>query len=252
MRSELGPLSDIQQFIVEKSIEAKDEVGVDWFTIDGQYPQKNCPYGIESKDLGYCGTMVPNDKLPKSVRNVNEKLVPVFKAYGYRGFYSSEIRDGVLIDSTARRPSPPGELYEEWWLNITEIIIEGARGRVVEIEPSAKYAFELILYSEFAAHHWLAVQFPKEIERFVKLYNHCILKGVNWIVPTDAKLVQVGAVLGFGDTIEEAVNQGLEHAEQVKGDQLNVKKDAIPKLYEALRESAANGNYFGESEIPDK
>lgn len=252
LRDELGPLADIQEFIVEKSIKAKDEIGIDWFTVDGAYPEFVCPLGFEAKDLGYIGTTMPNEKLPPPVQKVNAALASVFKAYGYRGFYSSEIRDDVLIDSTARVPSPPGELYQEWWDNITEIIIEGARGRVVEIKPSAKYAFELILYSEFAANNWLAVEFPKTIERFVKLYNHCVIKGANWIVPTDAKLVQVGAVLGFGETIEAAIRQALGHAEQVKGDQLGVKKDSIPKLLEVLKESAANGNYFGESPIPEK
>jgi hypothetical protein len=255
LRTDLGPLAKIQEFIVEWPIETAGEVGWDQYTVHGQYPKTAC-FGFEQKDVAYCGAIVPYADLPKEVQEVNRKMSPAFKSYGYQGFYSSEIRIGkdgksYLIDHTARTPEPPGMVYLEWFKNLANIIWSAANGELLEPEPTAKYAAELILYAENAAADWFCVQYPDKVAPFVKLYNE-YRDGQHWIVPTDAKLVQIGGVLGFGDTIKEAFDQAIDHADQVQGDGLEVKKDSIPKLLETIRDSAKQGIGFGDSPIPEK
>lgn len=249
----LGPVSDIYEFIVEDDIPDSQEYGYDGFNIDGQWPKTAC-FGFEQKDQLYCGTVLPYDKLPKGAQTVNEALSPLFKKYGYRGFYSSEIREKVgkayLIDSTARNPVPPGECYLEWWDNYAEILWEGAGGNLVDIKPCAPYVFEFILYAEQAAKHWQAVKYPREMAKFVKLFNHTRINGTDWIVPTKSRLVQIGGVLGFGQTMQEAHDQAVEHADQVEGDSVEILTESVPKLWETIRAGAKNGIYFGDSPIP--
>lgn len=198
---------------------------------------------------------MPYSDLPEGVREVNSKLSQVFSAYDYRSFYSSEIRIGEdkkphLIDSTCRCPSPVSEIYQELFKNLGEILWEGAAGNCVDFEPTAKYAFELLLYSEWARDHWEAIHIPPEAKQWTKLFNQCQRRKTRWIIPSESKLIQVGAVIGLGNTIEEAIKTALKHADMVKGTELEVKKDTIPKLLRTLQESKKNGMTLGDSPIP--
>jgi hypothetical protein len=250
LQHDLGPLADEQEFIVEKKIKSPVENGGDFIIVDGKSPDIGF-VGIESKDCGYIMAAIPYSEIAPQVRNVNDKLAAIFKAYGYRGFYSSEIRKDVLIDSTTRCPSPPIECMQEMIVNLCEVIVNGASGVLIQLEIEKPYGFEFMLYSDFATEDPLAVEYPAEIARNVKLYNSLRRKGLDWVMPTDGKLVQIGAVTGFGDTIKEAEDQAQEHAEMVKGDGISVKPDLIPKLNQQLRESVKRGVSFGKSPIPD-
>lgn len=255
LQNDMGPMVDDQEFIVEEHIDTTGEVGYDGFNINGEFPPQ-AAMGYELKDRAYLGVMLPYDKLPKPVLKVNEGLKPALKAYGCKGFISTEIRTkddkAYCVDMTMRLPSPPGAAYQEWWTNISEILWGGANGRIVPIKYEYTYAFVILLVSEFAANNWLNVQYPKEIARYVKLYNKTVIKGQVSIVPTDAKLVQIGEVLGFGNTIEEAAKQALSNAEQIVADGIKVDKESIGALFKTVKESIEQGVYFGDSEIPDK
>src|SRR5206468_673120 len=121
----LGATKDITEFVVESPIKAKSEVGYDGFTIDGRYPQMAL-MGVEVKDQGYIGEVIPYASLPRPVSFVNRVLAPLFRDLTYRGFFSSEIRianDGTpyLIDPCCRMASPPGELYQYLIENLAEV-----------------------------------------------------------------------------------------------------------------------------------
>lgn len=257
IEGEEGPLADILEWIVEDTIPTFAEVGYDGYTINGKFPQKNALFGIEAKDLGYIGAVVPYSDLPEGVREVNSKLAQVFEAYNYRSFYSSEIRIGedkkpYLIDSTCRCPSPVSEVYQELFKNLGDILWEGADGNCIDFEPTAKYAFELLLYAEWARDHWEAIHIPEKAKQWTKLFNQCEIKKTRWVIPSESKLIQVGAVIGLGNTIEEAIKTALKNAEAVEGTELEVKKDTIPKLLKTLQESKKNGMSLGNSPIPDE
>jgi len=133
----LGPCADFIQFLVESPIPDATEIGYDGWCIDGVFPQTNCLTGIEIKDCGYAGAIIDRyDKLPVQVKHVNEKLAPVFKFFGYRGFWSDEIRipaDGTpyLIDPTCRAASPPSQLFMEMYSNWQDILVNCAQGIVI-------------------------------------------------------------------------------------------------------------------------
>lgn len=257
MERDLGPLADEQEFIVEKKIPTKIEVGIDAYNIDGKWPA-HVITGIEKKDCGYLSVKVPYVDLPDSVKTCSNAIAQALKIYKFRGNYHSEIRvdkDGKpnLIDETLRIGSPPGELMQEQINNWPEIFRQGADGNLVDIEVDAErlYGFSFVLYSEFAADEWLGVEYPKEIAHNVKLYNSLRRKGIDWVVPNEDKLIAVGAVTGFGRDINTAILNAKENAEQVKGDKLEVKTDLIPQMLDLLRENKKNGITFGDSEIPD-
>jgi phosphoribosylamine-glycine ligase len=252
----LGPLADEQEWVVEHEIKTKLETGGDSYNVRGKWPQTSC-FGIEKKDCGYVLAVVPTDELPEVVQSVHNALSPAFEQYDYRGFYSSEIRCGedgqnYLIDNTNRYASPPGEIMQEMITNLPQIIEAGARGQLVDMKCRHKYACELILYSDFSPDEWQAVQYPESIAHCVKLYNCLQRNGTMFVTPVDAKLQQIGAVSGFGDTIKEAMTAASENAKLVKGDRIEVKDDLIPSLLGSLHEAKKNGIQFGDSVIPDE
>lgn len=255
MQHDMGPMGQDQEFIVEQPIKTAGEVGYDGLNVDGEFPNR-AVMGYEKKDELYAGIWMDYEQLPDAVKEVNEKWKPALKAYGCRGFLSTEIRIGEKdkkaypVDMTMRLPSPPGAAYQLWISNIAEVIYEAAHGRICELKFSHKYAFVILLYSEFAAKDWLNVQYPKEISDYVRLYNKTIIKGDIFIVPTSAKLVQIGEVLGFADSLKEAAAMAYKNAEQVVGDGINVKRDSIPALFKTIKESVDSGVWFGGEEIP--
>jgi hypothetical protein len=223
-----GAKKDQIEFVVEEPIDAKTEVGFDGFTIDGRYPSQAL-YGVEKKDAGYVGEVVPYLGLPESVRSVNAKLSPLFRQLNYRGFWSSEIRvtdDGVpyLIDPCCRMASPPGELYQYLVENLAEIIWNGSKGNLVEPIYRNKYGAQLVLKSGWAEQHWQPVEFPPEIADQVKLHYETVIDGRHYYVPQQIEMPEIGSVVAGGHTREEAMANVIAAAEQIKG--YDIKFDA--------------------------
>lgn len=236
---ELGPLADTQEFVIETPVETDVEVGYDGWNIDGEFP-KTALVGVEKKDACYFGQMKPYASLPEGVREVNRKLAPIMKGYGYRGFFSTEIRVGkdkkpYLIDITARHASPAGESILELVENISEIIEAGAHGKLVEIKPKAKYVAQAMLCSDFAQKNWLPVSIPDEIREHVHLYHSCRAGELEYVVPMDLDMSQIGSVTAAGATPEAAIKLCKEYADQIEAFGL---KDSCDKLGEAAQELA--------------
>jgi hypothetical protein len=122
----LGAMKDIKEFVVEDAYNDAVETGMDFYTVDGQYPSRTL-VGIEVKDLGYIGKIMDYDKISPKLTDYNTKMSETFKNYGYRGFFSTEIRISkdkppYMLDFCARAGSPPSELYQLMYKNLAEII----------------------------------------------------------------------------------------------------------------------------------
>jgi hypothetical protein len=216
----LGAHKKIMEFVVEAAINDAVEIGYDGYTVDGKFPQMALA-GVEAKCKAYVGRTMRYRDLPKQVRAVNDKLAPALKKYGYRGFLSTEIRctdDGAyLIDPCSRMGSPPGELYQVMIKNLAQILWEGADGIVLEPEYAAKCGAMVLLQSEWAEENWQHVSLPESIRDYVKLHNATVIEGEYYVVPHADRRQQIGAVIGMGDTVQAAIEQCKERAEQVEG-----------------------------------
>ena len=237
----LGAKAKIMEFIVEEEIPDAVEVGYDGYTIDGKFP-KNAMFGIEIKDKGLVMKTLPYAALPDEVRSVNDKLAPTFREFGYRGFFSSEIRitkdhTPYVIDPCARMGSPPGELFQLMVRNWADIVWEGSMGTVVEPVFDAKWGAELLLLSSWADKNWQPVEFPKSIREHVKLRNLTIIDGKYYVVPQAVGLPEIGAVVATGDSMQAAIDEVRRLAAKVEGhyietvpDSLDEAKDQFDKL----------------------
>ena len=237
----LGAFKHIIEFTVERSLPDRVEVGTDCWAItddDGicHYPE-HLISGIEIKDVGYASIFRKYDEVPEPVTRFNERMKPVFAAYGWRGFMSTEVRigkdmDPYMIDLCARAPSPPNELYQEQYSNLAECIWCGANGIVIEPEATAKFGAEIMLHSRWADKGWQPISFPPELRDMVKLRNATCIDGVYYAIPQDIGLSEIGAVIGLGDTLKEALDNAVENAQQVEGYHLDIKFSAIDSIKE--------------------
>lgn len=242
----LGAKKTIIEFIVEDSIEPAVEFGYDGFTIDGQWPVRTF-FGLERKDLGFIGKVIEYDYFPAVMKHPNTMLEPFFAQNKYRGWYSSELRitdkdTAYLIDPCCRAASPPHEIYLEIFDNWPEIVWNGSAGEMTEPNATAQYGVCAMIHSAWATKNWLPVRFPESIRRFVKLRNHCRIDGVDYFVPQpDSDLPEIGAVVGLGNTLEEAKQHLLDNAAQVEGYDLDIKTDCIESAEEEIEEAKQYG-----------
>lgn len=210
-----------QRFVVEAALPDCVEIGYDGFTIDGQYPEQSL-IGIEIKDKGYVGRMMPYDKMPKQVTEFNKRIAPTLKKYKCRNFFSTELRvnrqgRAYILDPCVRAGNPPCSTELEFYDNLGEIIWEGAHGRVVTPTSKYQWAAQIQISSDWLDVNRLTVQFPEHLRSQVKLLNAAKLQGQYYIIPQGHKLKSVGAVVGAGNTMEEAIKQAKKVANEVKG-----------------------------------
>jgi len=237
----LGGASTIQEFICEDQIDAITEEGYDGWCIDGQFP-KTAIVGCEIKDCGSASVVKPYMQLPKAVRDTNDKLSPILKEYGYRGFWSTEIRktkdNFYQVDFTCRAASPCGENIQELVTNLGEIIDAGSQGVIVEPQTKDRYAVQAMISSGFAQDNWLPVSIPPEIRSQFKLYHCCSIQGQEFIVPTSVDMEECGTCVATGKTIDEAIKKCEEYAKQIEGYQIHVNVGALDQAKVELNKAA--------------
>jgi len=252
----IGAFKHTIEFTVEDALNDCVEVGTDcWAITDDNgichYPEHTIS-GIEIKDCGFLSIFKKYKDIPEVVTRFNERMKPVFAAYNWRGFMSTEVRIGkdmkpYMVDLCGRAPSPPNELYQEQYANLADVIWAGANGIVIEPEATAKYGCEIMLHSSWADKGWQSISFPPELRDRVKLRNATCIDGVYYAIPQSCGLPEVGAVIGLGETSEEAIEDAKANAEQVTGYYLEAKMGAIDSMKEECEKLDKLGlNMFDE------
>lgn len=251
----LGAKKDIYRFVVEAGINDSVEIGYDGWTVDGEYPSPVMT-AYEIKDLGMIGTVKEYAELPDPVKVVNAKLAPWFKRHRYRGFFASELRVGhdevpFLIDPCCRCGTPSNELLQEFFSNWPEIWWGAAEGEVIAPVQEWKFGVIAMIHSAWSNHNWQAIEVPDEARQWVKLRNHTMIEGRDYVVPTSVGLPEIGAVVGVGQTMAEAIEHLGKNAELVEGYDVDVKLDAITTALDVVQEGEKFGIHFSDESLPN-
>jgi hypothetical protein len=243
---QLGAWKEELEFVVEEELKDKFEGGVDAWCIDGFFPQ-NVLCGREIKDKSYVGVFGEYAKIPEPLTHFDKIMAPIFRNYGYRGFYSTEVRMGkdkipYMIDGCFRAPSPPNELYQAFFSNLSEIVWQGANGICCEPETQYKWGAELIVYSQWATKNWQPISVPKEYEPYLKVKNAVKINGVLYSMPQSGdELDAIGAVVGCGNTMGEAIEMVTEVAKSVEGYYIDVKPDSLQEAQQEIDQAIEMG-----------
>lgn len=251
-----GPLKEQITFYVFDKIDTEIEDGVDSYCIDGQWPELVLK-GMEAKDRAYLGTMQKFTDVPKEVRIVNEQFGPILGKYGYRGFFSTEVRitkdgESYFIDPTSRCGSPPSQIQAELFGNYGEIIWKGANGELVEPDPTAKFGVQAAISIDGDRADWNSIVFPEELDRWVKC-GFCCKPDERTVFPpiTEYNTSELGYLCAIGDTIDEAIKH-LRHNKDLLPDgvkcEFNSLADLLAEVHAAEEE---HDMQFTDQTVPD-
>jgi hypothetical protein len=249
-----GSVKNVIPFLVEDPVDTDIEVGYDGFCVDGQFPSLGIQ-GYEIKDKCLIASVQKYEDLPEEITIVNQVLSPVLRDFRYRNFWSTEIRvkDGnsYLIDPCCRCPSPCTEIQMEIWENLGGILWAGAGGELVEPVAAAKFGVEAIIDHNGDEHFWRNLEVPDSVRRWVKLYNVCHPGPIYAIPPFPTSCDAIGAIVGIGDTIQEAIDQLAEHVEVLKDQPITVKFESLREGLEVIQEAEKKGLEFSEQPVPE-
>lgn len=232
LRHNLGWDSETAEFLVEKPIRPAIEYGYDGSFNGHAYPNKTT-FGIEIKDTSYGCVVVDYERLPKPVKEYNEKFKPILESYDYRGFIGNEIRhqikgEAFLIDIYCRQGQPPTSLQIRLIDNFGQFAFDTALGRNVNMQYKFKYGVQLVIKSDWARTEPQAIYFPPEFADFISIKNLAIKDGVWYYVPqTGCEMEEIGACIGMGETFKEAKKQCIKIAESIKGYGIKINMDAL-------------------------
>lgn len=248
-----GAVKDQITFLVDDPIVTDLEDGWDGYCVDGQFPD-TAVQGIEIKDKSYLGSVLPYKEMPKELTVCNQALADALKEVRYRNLFSTEVRikDGVsyLTDPCCRQASPAGECLLELIDNFSDVVWFGAEGELVQPEFGAKFAAEAMIYHDGDPEHWRAIEVPEKVRRWVKLYRACQPDDLYQIVPSQPHIEEIGAVVGLGDTIEEAVEAVKEHVGWLGEQHISVKTKSLYEALEEIHKAEKQGIEFTGQTVP--
>jgi hypothetical protein len=245
LRTEYGMFQKEERFIIETPIDDAVEYGFDGLCIDGKFTKKTV-FGVEIKDTAYLCKSVDYKDLPKAVLDANEKLSPIMASYGYRGWYSNEMRsisknEAILTDITGRFASPPTSLFMEMTENFGQYIWDVANGDIPEVKFKYKYGCQLIISCGWAKKEPVAITFPKEYSNNVRIKNLSIVDDVYWFLPQPDEMMQIGYVLGWGNTKQQCFEMAKKVAKEVKGFDIKINISALDEAEQELGKLAKMG-----------
>jgi hypothetical protein len=251
LRLQFAALAEQMEFVVEDEIPDAIETGTDNLMIHG-IPLFPMTIGYEIKDAAYFAKVVHlSDGLPEMLYAPLRAMAEFLKDKDYSNFFSTEMRitkDGqcFLNDATCRMPSPVGEIHLELWKNISQLMYEDAGGEAKVIpDPTAKYAVELFMKSKYAKKDWLAVDYPEKVANRVKLFLPCRIDGTIYAIPDkDHESEDFAAVVGLGNTLQEAEDDVRRIADMVKAPGVYYDDSVFDKAKEQIEEGEKLGIKF--------
>lgn len=246
LESNFGPVAEYREFVVEDHLPDTLDLAIDTYSIDGKYPSKSL-LGNEVKDQGYIGIVKDWKQMPPKLVDIYETIGPTLKEYEYRNFVAFESRVGkdqtFLGDPCMRTGSPIFELELNMMKNLPEILWEGADGKLIEPEYRGKYGFEILLQSPWVDEHPLLVEFPSEYRDKIKFRYATQFPDGLWIMPQKAG-PYFGAIVTYGDSIDQCFAEVEEISGQVKGIQVEAFTGSVSAIKENLQDLAEWGVNF--------
>lgn len=246
-----GPFQEEILFYVLEEIDTQIEGGIDTYCIDGKWPNE-AVLGYEKKNETYLAVVKPMDELPEIFTKVNKAYGSVLAKYGYRQFFSTEIRvkdgESYFIDPTCRTASPAGEEMLDLFGNIGEIIWKGAHGELVQPDITARCAGEAYLHWEGGEDEWKCLKVPKEFMDKVKIYGSAYVDGAFWWPPEDEEVI--GCIVGLGDTPIEVVESIQESIDALGDAPISVNMASFVDLIKEIEKAETQGIEFSGDKMP--
>lgn len=244
-RQKLGlGVSETIELLIQDAFPCVIESGWDGYVI-GDKMSKTGTIGYEVKDKTYIYKVV--DQCPKILDDVNKKMRTAFT--NYFGAYSTEVRindkgESRFTDLTARLGSPPTEGICETYTTFTQDVFDVADGKEPQMKAPLKYGSMINLISSWNEKHEICVQFPKELEKNIKLRHSYKHKGNRYCVPNDSS-GYFGVVSAQSNNLKDAIKKCNEMAKQVVCLDLEYSEIDLDKAEELIKGGRQHGINVG-------
>lgn len=248
----LGPIKDKLTFYVFDPIDADVEDGFDTFCVDGKCP-RTCIHAMEHKDQALLATFAQIHDLPGPLKFVAEKFLPVLGDYGYRGFFSTEVRvtkDGTpyFIDPTLRAGSPPSQVQCDMIANYGEVVWGAANGQIMEPQPTAQFGVQAVLKARSSPDEWTTIKLPESLVECVKAGHAMQVDGLLCLPPGKAEELNLW-LTATGDTIRDAIATLQGYVDELPED---LSCDMLPfvKILDEVYQAEKQGMEFTDQTVP--
>jgi hypothetical protein len=240
------PRRNTIEILVEDPIEGDVEPGVDMFLSNG-VPSEYCTIGYEVKGVGMISRTFKTQELPKNLKSANDKVIALMPEY--KGPYSAEFRidkNGTVyyVDPAMRFGSPLAEMQCEFYDNFAESMWEISEGKAPSFRPIAKYAVQIVMYSEYLLKRPIIVEYPEEAAKWFKMRDYCIVDGITYCIPNPSGDSTVGSVFGFANNLDEAIKLAEDRTDKINGDGLTWDTDVGVEAKKYIKDGEKHGIYF--------
>ena len=247
-----GPLP--MRFLVCDPIDTDLEIGGDTYSVLGQWPSLMLN-GLEWKDSAYLSAVTKREDMPEQIQEVMQALSPVFKAHGVANEFSSEIRiekntgKAFFTDPTMRGGLPSTGSQLMAWKNISEIVLAGAHGELVDPVPDCQYTAEAILKTKSNRKGWECLEIPEELVPDVKLASCCFHDGQYCIPPDDEGEKAIGWLVATGNTPSETL-ENLKGMAKELPDGVSADVESLANIIQEVESAEKEGVPFGDPNDP--
>lgn len=251
---ELGPQKEELPFYVFDAIETDIEVGLDTFSIDGQWVQEQL-VGYEWKDKGYFGAVTPIDKTPWQLASVAVSFTDELREHRYRNFISTEVRikgkQFYFIDPTRRMPCPASASQLKLYGNLPEIILAGAAGELVQPKMLAKFACECVVTTAGGKDAWKTVRLPESLEDSFVGQECCMVDGkICWAPMPESHGDELGWLVNTADTPKDCIRGMLDKAAELP-DGVTAATESLADLLKEIESGKDEGIPFTTKPLPE-
>ena len=251
-RYALGPFAEDIEFLVEELLDGP-EPGMDFISRAGRLVLPT-QVGYEEKGTGIImRTYWREQDIPKAMKLVYDGLAPEFERHKMNFFSSFETKMAkengkgagpvpFLLDNTQRLAGPgTAAIQSELITNYSEVIAGLAYDEDIDPVIENKYAAACCTHSEEAMQTFLNLSFPKSMRQWVKLRMGCKKGNDYYAIP---KFDSVGTVIGFGESVDDAIGIVKERMEEINGKRLEKGIDRLEKIKDNIKEGKECGIIF--------
>lgn len=248
-----GPFREQISFYVFEPIDAEIEDGCDSWCVDGVFPEV-VVHGMEAKDKAFIGTFQRYDDLPEEVRHINDAFGKVLDPYGYRNFFSSEVRitkdnECFFIDPTCRAGSPPSQVMTEMIANYAEVIWHGANGVLLNPESAARFGVQALCKTNRDKECWTYLKLKGDMDRWLKSSDALGHEGMIALPPGDNATGCEDWLTGIGDTLAEAIKH-LQHNVKQLPDGCSCDCLSLAEILQEIESAEEAGMEFTDQPVP--
>lgn len=243
LRLKQGTYANKIRFIIVTPIKGV-ETGRDTGVINGQQ-FKRFLGGYEIKNRAYAARVISNENLPSPMIDFASRIAEMSKELGVSTFWSDEVRvdkEFYPLDFTARLGIPPNEIEQVLCRNLGEIIYYGAQGDFVEPVWEKEYAVQLFIDYGNDMDQWVPITYPDKYSRNIKMYNYTKEDDIYWMIPSPDKHENTAcAVVGIGNSLEEAIKECIEICGTIEGENIEYDKNQFLDAQEIIEEGSKAG-----------